>query len=1106
VLSQVEQFLKKNNEDLLQCTSMKINAGKKVEERYVALAKPCKLYTFVMAPKFKVMTSNHLLDLLELRSTTLKELSFKFKAGVIQGESDYPDDFLNAVVAEVESSFPGMGRTLFSLEVQPPDRIVTQASVDPEEIPCGGFSTVYMAFASYNSVSPRPDIMWHLENVSLKQSSKTLDLREFEGLTPHDLQAIFMALKSNNYFNRLVFCDLGCGGKLEKNAPHIEALMEIFRINSTISSIDLRGCVPKAAAGDVWPAMFTALGTNKKIPLTSLELSENAFDAGSITALAHWLQTMPLGLTQLRMSNCGLDKKGLVPICNALKAHPKIRSSLCVLDMSCNKWDAESVSALGSMFASPTMISELILHDSQAPLDSLLGALVRGCLELRFLDVSVSHITQRAASQLIQWVKASSQLKRINVSQTEMPADSLAELITSIGSNCYLTDVALKASQLRIGAAGASRVAAAVGKAPNIAVLDLSGCELGEDGVAALCAQIVGLGPQCALKRLVINGNLSSAGTGKDGRRSNPKATSAIIAMLSSEIPLESFSMRGGRTPAQQPSPTDCTDIIYSLACKEAKLQELDLVSCGMGNRGAVALGQMLQVNKSIRKLTWDHNGTTISGFRAFVKGLERNRTLKVMPLPVKDIEAALASSGAEGNNVIQCMQTAMANIQNPQKLDMSVSFGSTAIITQDGRQDVLEKEVANLRRIASTGEAARAILEDPDTQTLLDDCTRVQQMGSSFQLMREEVSGLLEQEMVSKLQALSKEFSLVVAKMKSQLAGKMGEYIAQTFKTIDSDNAGRLRIAIDYGTKTFDHVTLDKILVAAAGMEIESGASECFNSAVDLAMDFVYDKLMDSVKSTTVNLQSAQVTESLDTEDSVSPSHHDKKDKKKEEKEKKKEEKEKEKEEKKKKKEEKEKEKEEKKKKEEAPGTPTTPGRPAPPSAPHPSGTSAGPATPTRKAPPVPPAQGKKPAPGRLGANSALAAALAAGPVSPSARRAAAAPKPEEEAATPTTPTSAPEEKEEPKKEGHRLFGKKEKAPVVKPTKTREITYKVSGNETVLGVAVENNTEHTPALTHPTKDRARGPAGRKGGARRPPTHKNYTLTDPTAQLQPTML
>jgi len=676
-----------------------------------------------------------------------------------------------------------------------------------------------------------------------------------------------------------------------------------------------------------------------------------------------------------------------------------------------------------------------------------------------------------------------------------------------------LTDVVIKASQLHVGPSHAVHLANAVGKAPNVAALDLAANDLGDDGISALCSSVVGLGPQAAIKRLNISANLSSEAREKGQRRNNPKAVAAIMALLSSEVPLEALSLRGGRGPAQQPSPSDCCDIIYTLACKEAKLQELDLMGCGMGNRGAVALGQMLQVNKSLRKLTWDHNNVTVSGYRAFVKGLECNRTLKVMPLPVKDLEAAMAAS-PEGNAVLQRIQSAMSNIQNPQKLDMSVSFGSTGIITQDGRQDVLEKEVANLRRIGSQSEGARAALEEPDTQTLLDDCTRVQQMGSSFQFMREEIAGLLEQEMVTKLQNLSKDFVMVVASMKSQLANKMSEFISQTFKTIDSDTARRLRIAIDYGTKMFDHVSLDKILVAAAGQEIQSGASECFNSAVDLAMDYVYDKLMDAVKSAAVNLESAQLTEGMEdigvtvTSTPVSTPRHEKKDKKKEEKKEKKEKKKEEKKEEEPKEEEKEEEpkeeepKEEEKEEEEAPATTPTSAPPASPS---------GGLAPSRRPPPVP---GKKPPPGRLAKpNGALAAALAAGPMSPSRRPPVVRKPVEEEAAAPATPTTpatpATEEKDKDKdkdKKGHRLLGRKEKTPAVKPTKTREISYKVSGNETVLGVAVANNTESTPALTHPTKDRARGPAGRKGGARRPPSHKKYTLTDPTAQLQPTML
>ena len=71
VLGAIEQFLKKSNEDLIQCVAVKVANGRKTEERFVVLAKPCRLYTFTAAPRLKLVTGNHLLDLLEVRSTTL---------------------------------------------------------------------------------------------------------------------------------------------------------------------------------------------------------------------------------------------------------------------------------------------------------------------------------------------------------------------------------------------------------------------------------------------------------------------------------------------------------------------------------------------------------------------------------------------------------------------------------------------------------------------------------------------------------------------------------------------------------------------------------------------------------------------------------------------------------------------------------------------------------------------------------------------------------------------------------------------------------------------------------------------------------------------------
>lgn len=1092
VVTAIEQFLKKSNEELIQCMAMKVANGRKTEERYVALAKPCRLYTFTMAPRLKMVTGNHVLDLLEVRSTTLSELCFRFKNATLQGESDFPDDFLNAMVAETERMFPGMGRSLYTLSVTPEDRIVahTQTAAgapDGEQAPCGGFANAYAAFASYTGAAARRDVMWHIENVSQKQGSKTLDLHEFDTLQAADLQALFMALRSNTYFTRLALCESVCGGgerggsssgsgsgsgsgggsssKGDRGAAQqqvLDALAEMLRQNTALTALEVRGCVPKAAAGDFWPAVLGALAGNGKSPLTVLDVSDNVFDAAGVAALVRWVEAMPHGLVELRAAGCGLDRKALGALCTAMKGHPKTRSTLTVLDLSGNRWDAEAVSALAAMFASPTMISELVLRETQAPLDSLLGALVRGCLELRCLDVAGGRVTPRGASQLVQWARGSAQLKRLNVSGTDMPADALAELLAAIGQNAYLSDVTVKASRLPGCAAGAAQIAAAAGKAPNIAALDLSFDALGEDGVAALCAELAARGAQCTLRRLNVSGNLSSATREKDQRRSNPKAVSAIKMLLNSEAPLEAFTLRGGRTPALQPSPTDCAEIIYTLAREEAKLLELDMAGCGMGNRGAVALGQMLQVNRHLRKLSWDSNGTTLSGFRGFAAGLERNRALKVMALPFNDLTAmfAAAPGSPEATAVLHRIQAALANNQNPQKAAAGVSFSSTGIITQDGRQDLVEREVAKLRRLGSQGEAARATYDDPETQTLLDDCTRAQQMGASFQFAREEACGLLEQETAAKLQALSRAFAADVAKMKSQLAGKMVEHISQTFRTIDRDTANRLRTAIDFGTRTFDTGSLEKILVATAGAEIQSSAADCFNSAVDLAMDYVYDKLMDALRAINVSLESAQIAAGMPKLDttpfSSSFRRHDKNDE-----------------------------------------PPKKDAKPAPaPAAANPPAPAGG------NPPPVPLRKQLS----RIGNNAALAAALVAGPVSPAARRQQQQQRQAEEEAATAAAAAPPPVPPKPAERRGVALRSPAKAPAVKPTKTREITYTVAKGETVLGVAAASSDEATPALTHPTKGRTRGPAGRKGGARRPPKHKDYKLTDPTAQLQPTML
>jgi len=469
---------------------------------------------------------------------------------------------------------------------------------------------------------------------------------------------------------------------------------------------------------------------------------------------------------------------------------------------------------------------------------------------------------------------------------------------------------------------------------------------------------------------------------------------------------------------------------------------------------------------KNLKSIIWDHNATGLAGFRSFVSGLEANRTLKMMPLPISDLSAMLSANGSnpDAQKVYARIQAAVADKQMPQRRGAGASVGlgssSTAINTNDGRQELMDKQLAVMRSLAEASPSAKELMDTPENGLLLEDCQRIANAASDFQLARVEVQHMLEDELPKTLSSFSQQIAQMMFQLRSQLAEKMSGLIEKNFKTIDHETAHRLVATINYGTNTIDHTLIDKILIAAAGSELESGAIDSFNSAVDVGIDYVCEKLMRDVSHTIVEQRTAQqhdeqaAAEQAAQEGSLpkkktevskrkleapaTPKKHGKDKEKDKEKEK-----------------EKDKEKEEKKEDSGAP----------PPVAPRPA---------ARKPPPnIGIIRTGGPPPGLVGK---LGARRAAEPHEE---------EPEEETPPPTQ--------------------KRMKPPPVKPAATREITYKVSKGESVLGVAAESKKTEGPALEHVTKTRAKGPAGKR--PRRPPTKTHqFQATDPTAELQPSLL
>jgi hypothetical protein len=106
---------------------------------------------------------------------------------------------------------------------------------------------------------------------------------------------------------------------------------------------------------------------------------------------------------------------------------------------------------------------------------------------------------------------------------------------------------------------------------------------------------------------------------------------------------------------------------LYALGTNDS-LKSLDISGNLLQNKGASALGKALQTNETLHTLKWDYNGTTLPGFTSFNMGLKRNFSLKVMPMPVNDISAALkeAPNSKALGDIASKIEANIARNQNP--------------------------------------------------------------------------------------------------------------------------------------------------------------------------------------------------------------------------------------------------------------------------------------------------------------------------------------------------------------------------------------------------------------------------------------------------------
>ncbi|PRP83601.1 leucine-rich repeat-containing protein [Planoprotostelium fungivorum] len=843
----IQQILSQRQDESTWEGYVEKQMDKKTEKRIVVIGQD-RIYS--LAPGGKLAREATYYDLTELKSSNPKDVQLTFKDFVLNFVHERGEDIIHMIRIHHRNAFGGSPNApKFKLELTPSSRVRELDAY--QEQPLGGFLNAYHTMSiSNNDNRHRGDIAWDLENLFSPRRLTDFNLKEFEQpITSQELRPLLAALQVNTYFRSFKV------KKIQLDKADIITIVELLKYNTAIEQVVLQRNNINAAAV---AAICDGMAANKSLQLTRLSLDDNPLEDKGMTSVSTYLAGINRGLVHLSLARCNAGKVGSVALGNALKKNVHMSTTMSIFDVSGNKFEADGSSAVASFLASANGLTKLNLANCFINPEVILNAIMRGCPELKYLDLSGNKLTKKDVTVLAKYLQSATQLVELNLNNTSIPPENIQEVIQSISNNPYLKDFKLIMGENKLGIAGARAIATMVDKIQHVYSLDLHDNEFGEEGVTVL---IGGLINNRCIKHLNIDANFKTRAKEKSKGFIEP-----LIALIGSETALESLSIAGGLKSELR---TDVLPLIYALATNNT-LKSIDISGHLMGNKGAAALGKALQTNETLDTLRWDGNATTAVGFSSFLIGLKRNFTLKSMVVPIYDIGNAL--KGAEVQDITRSVsEMEKLMIRNQSPVSQYLSNESAGASSQFAF--LLSNKIKASGRKVNNEEYGSKMKEINQSDQL---------MASLFNL-KEESNQLFEMELKNKLIEFVKSCVPLFSSVKSSLIENMAANINKESKVLDKNSVKRLENSLQYGGKDLPEEEFQRILTGQAHTELCQKANTALHSTVSITSDYLYEKYLNvlqevdydiaqSIKSEEASLPTPTATPPITPRDSKPP------------------------------------------------------------------------------------------------------------------------------------------------------------------------------------------------------------------------------------------
>ncbi|XP_035284359.1 F-actin-uncapping protein LRRC16A-like isoform X1 [Anguilla anguilla] len=613
--------------------------GDKVENRVLALASH-RAYLLTARIPSKVEQTFNYLEIQGITCNKPTQLAVEYDRGLVSMKLASPEE-VNEVVAHIGSCLqricPGLSpvKVMKKLAMEPPERISSLQTLwenqnVAEPGPCGGFSQLYKCVCDWMGLQYREEVQWDVDTIYLTQDTRELNLQDFSHLENRDLVAIIAVLEYNQWFTKLSTKDY------KLSADVSDQILRVVSRSSRLEELVLDNAGLKT---DFAQKLANALAHNPASGLHTINLSNNQLEDRGIASLSVQFAKLRIGVKHLNFSKTSLSPKGVNSLCQSLSANQSIASTLTHLDLSGNVLRGDDLTNLYHFLGQPNSLTTLDLSNTDCSLDLVCSALLRGSVQhLSVLNMSKSIFAHRKGKEVAPSFKhffsTAVALSSINVSGTKIPPEGLKAMLLGLASNPNLKDVSLDLSCCELGhclrSGGSQALEGCIAEIPNVSSLDISDNGLDSD----LTTLLVWLSKNRSIRHLSLGKNFNNI----KSKNLAPVLDSLVHMIQDEESPLTSLSLADSKLKS------DLTIVLNALG-SNTSLTRVDISGNGMGDMGAKMLAKALQINSKLRTVIWDKNNISPQGLQDVAAALEKNFTIRFMPIPIIDASQALKAS-----------------------------------------------------------------------------------------------------------------------------------------------------------------------------------------------------------------------------------------------------------------------------------------------------------------------------------------------------------------------------------------------------------------------------------------------------------------------------